>query len=396
VSGASFHIRAGQVQSRDAQAFIGQVIGNYLAELLTNKAPATKQVSTITVGGANNSTPYTVTIDGESASYTSDATATVAEIHAGLIAAINAAPAVRGKMVPSGTSPTLTLTGVYPGIAYTVSVDDDSTGDLGAVAATTATDSADPVSFGLAMVKTGFMTDEADPVGHVATTSDFTAQVITMTVGTDVTANNGLSTLIQFRGQRFTVESEFNASHAQTLTDHTANINTLLDAKYGTGNGIVAANNGDDITLTAENPGDEFEAWTTATGSGTGVVSKAYTTGPSTATSFMRVFAGVSKRRHDIEDTTLGGDDPAYPANVGVETVYEGDIWVSSAQSISYGDGVYVSLATATKGKFYNAIGTDYIWLPPEVARWERDERSTGSASIALLRVNAQAARRVY
>ena len=395
MSGASFHIRAGQVQSRDAQAFIGQVIGNYLAELLTNKAPATKQVSTITVGGANNSTPYTVTIDGESASYTSDATATVAEIHAGLIAAINAAPAVRGKMVPSGTSPTLTLTGVYPGIAYTVSVDDDSTGDLGAVAATTATDSADPVSFGLAMVKTGFMTDEADPVGHVATTSDFTAQVITVTVGVDVAANSSLNSKVQFRGKQFTVDTPFNASHAQTLTDHTANLNTLFDAQFGAGNGLVAANNGDDITITAENPGDEFEFWTTASGAA-GDVTKAYTTGPSTATSFMRVFAGVSKRRHDIEDTTLGGDDPAYPANVGVETVYEGDIWVSSAQSISYGDGVYVSLATATKGKFYNAIGTDYVWLPPEVARWERDERSTGSASIALLRVNAQAARRVY
>ncbi len=395
MSNASFHVRAGQVQARDAQAFVGQVIGNYLAEFLTNVNPATEQVTTITIGGATDDTVYTVTIDDESASYTSDSSATIAEVHAGLIAAIDAAPAVRGKMAPSGTSPSLVLTGVYPGISYTVTVDDESTGDLGSPAATTAADEADSIEFGLGMIKDGYQTDEADPTGYVPATSDFTAQVMTFSYS-GVAAGDSLLTTVKFRGQSLTVQTEFTTDNDTTVAQHATDLNTRLDAVFGSGNGIAAAAATGDLTLTAENPGEEFEADSGVAGTGGGVVTKAYTTGPSVSTSYLRVFAGVSKRRHDVEDATLAGDDPAYPPNAGVEVVCEGVIAVENSQSISYGDAVYVSLASATKGQFYNAIGTDYIWLPPEVARWERDERSTGSTSIAFLRVNAAAARRVF
>ena len=78
------------------------------------------QVSTLTPT-AVNSTAYFVTIDGLRFDYTSDGSATAAEIVAGLLAKINALTAKHG-VVASGTN-TLILTGQTSGVAFDVQAD---------------------------------------------------------------------------------------------------------------------------------------------------------------------------------------------------------------------------------------------------------------------------------
>lgn len=386
MSAANFHVRASAVQQQHAQGFIGQVIGSFESLLLTNKNPQAKQVSTITVGGATNDTTYTVTVGGSASTYTSDASATVAEIHAGLVAAINANPVARGQMVASGTSPSLVLTAVYPGQAITVSVDDGGTGDLGTVAATTAAATADAVGFGKAMVNSGYSSDRPDMLGYVASTADFTAQVVTFTYDS-VGTGDEVSLEIMFQGQRYAETVTYATSQTATLAALVTAMDVILDAAFGAGFSIALASDATTITLTADIAGSEFDAVSMVDGAGT--VSKAYTTPPSTATSYARIFAGFSKRRMDIEDATLAGDDPAYPANIGVEVVTRGLGYVSNSQGVSFGDDVFVDLgsASSTKGDFFNSRAAGRVWIPREQARWERDEYSTSSNDVAVLRV---------
>lgn len=388
MSAANFHMRASAVQQQHAQGFIGQVIGTFESLLLTNKNPQAKQVSTITVGGATNDTVYTVTVGGSASTYTSDASATAAEIHAGLVAAINANPVARGQMVASGTSPSLVLTGVYPGQAITVTVNDAGTGDLGTVAATTAAATADSVGFGKAMVNNGYTADRPDMIGHVPSTADFTAQVITYTY-TGVTTGDEVSLEVLFQGQRFVETTTYATSQTATLAALVTAMDVILDAAFGAGLSILLASNATTITLTSDIAGSKFDAVSAV--DGTGTVVKAYTTPPSAATSLEEIFAGFSKRRTDIEDATLAGDDPAYPANIGVETVTRGLGYVSNSQGVTFGQNVYVDLgaASATKGDFFNSAAAGRVWLPVSKARWERDEYSTSSNDVAVLRVES-------
>ena len=98
--------------------------------------------------------------------------------------------------------------------------------------------------------------------------------------------------------------------------------------------------------------------------------------------------AGASCRDEHVENLTRGGDDPAYPANYGVLTLAAGRIVVSNAQNPSLGDAVFVSTASATKGQFFNAGGADLVYLPPGVAQWDRNEPTSQTQDVAIIRIN--------
>lgn len=88
---------------------------------------AVKQVSTITVATAANTTAYTATIDGVTYTYTSDADATQGEICLGLVAAINNEPsatvvAATTALATDAVSSDLTLTGKISGDAVIITV----------------------------------------------------------------------------------------------------------------------------------------------------------------------------------------------------------------------------------------------------------------------------------
>lgn len=102
------------------------------------------QVATVTVDAATNSTLYTVTVNGVLVTYTSDGTATIAEIHAGLLAAGIANSFLAGVVTFSGASPDLVITADVAGAPMTVT---EADADLSLVA-TTPNTTASPIYFG--------------------------------------------------------------------------------------------------------------------------------------------------------------------------------------------------------------------------------------------------------
>lgn len=124
---------------------------------------AVKQVATITVGGATNNTLYRIFVNGISIEFTSDGTATVTEIVAGLVAAgidSGANPEFVALVTIVDADPNIVITARVAGVALNVAVDDSATGDLGAVADTTPNVSvALDLAFGLAAIRgSGFDT----------------------------------------------------------------------------------------------------------------------------------------------------------------------------------------------------------------------------------------------
>lgn len=102
------------------------------------------QVATVTVDAATNSTLYTVIVNGVLVTFTSDASATIAEIHAGLLAAGIANSFLSGVVTFSGASPDLVITADVAGVPMTVT---EADADLSLVA-TTANVTASPILFG--------------------------------------------------------------------------------------------------------------------------------------------------------------------------------------------------------------------------------------------------------
>ncbi len=105
-------------------------------------APAVAQVNSVTPTAANNAT-YTITINGKSISYLSDASATVAEIINGLVAAFNASTVPEFAEITAanfGPDTYVSLTADTAGVPFTSS----SSATAGSLVTATVTASAGP------------------------------------------------------------------------------------------------------------------------------------------------------------------------------------------------------------------------------------------------------------
>lgn len=379
----SFHQRAGDVYASRLIGFVGQALEDRTTRslTLTNSNPQAAQVTTMAVSSYSDGGVYTFTVTVGGSTTSISYTATTADsdttgVATSIVALFNDTETVRGLVAATSSTNTITFTGQTPGISFTVS---ESDAKLGTPSTTTSAASADTVSFGRAMIDTGH--SGGSRLGHVPTTASFSAQVITITVTTGSGAT--FTPQVSINGLVFTGDAvAHNTDAATTATDIAAEINAIAPAET-----VIATTSSGSVIITAEVEGAEFEADILVAGAAFDAT-KVYTTGPSRSTSLRRALAGVSMRDEHVENLTRGGDDPAYPANYGVKTLAAGRIVVSNDQSISLGDDVYVSLASATKGQFYNTAATDRVYLPPEVAEWDRDEPSSHSADIAVLRIN--------
>lgn len=393
MSATGFFERASDVRTNRPIGFIGQGIGYTRTRSGNNQRPQAAMVVTIAIPASpDNSTAYSVTVDGVTATYTTDASATQAELGAGLVAAIQVAAGIRSRMAPSYAGGTLTLTGAWPGISYTVSASGGSGGGaIGTATTATAAASATAVSFGRAICTDGYVTNEGTPKVFMPTTALFSAQVTTFTYAS-VAANDIISTTVEMNGKQCTVVTPYNSSHAQTLTDHTADLEVRLNAEFGAGVGAVAANASNDITITADVAGAEFYASSTIGGTGGGTVTKADTTGPSIATSVGRALIGVSKRRADVENVTVDGDDPAYPANSGVEYFTRGEVVVardtSETWDLNSETWVSVSTSASLSGRIYDTGSSTRVWIPRDRIRIVAQEPSTHSDGIGQIAVS--------
>lgn len=138
------------------------------------------QVNTVTVTSAVNSTIYTVTINGVDNTYTSDASATTAEIAAGLAAAINASVDVLVTPVTATyvSGATFTVSADVAGAGFTVAVGTNlsqaSTVDNSAATVLSITDMRDtiPVVNGVAGGGSGGAAEDISftPAGTIAAT----------------------------------------------------------------------------------------------------------------------------------------------------------------------------------------------------------------------------------
>ena len=376
------------VRARTALGFYGDGTGS--TRTLANVSGQAADVWTVAVPASpDNSTAYSVTVNGTTASYTTDGSATQAELGAGLVAAIDAS-VMNGLLTPSYAGGTLTLTGNFPGIDFTPTVSGGSGASaLGTPSNSTAAASASTVAFGLLMCSDGQVTDERILKGFVPTTSLMTAQVQSHTFAGNTGAYYSGTVSINGKaynwgGVVWTSDLDTTCGLIATAINAVMPTETVLAASVGSGGGVV--------TLTAEVEGAEFDSTAVASGHADAEATKAYTTGPSRATSLARAFAGVSRRRLDVENLTLDGDDPAYAANAGVEAFYSGFVLVEThSETPTPGDDVYVSVASATKGEFYTSAGTDRVWMPRDLLTWDTNEDSGTSDSIGRIRIHRTA-----
>lgn len=379
----NIHFTAADVTRRRPQGHIGDIVELALSndyDMVVNDSPQTQQVGTIVVDTATNSATYAWTLNGVAMTYVADSSTSDSEVATGIAAAINAEPLVRGQVSASAASATVTVTSLYPGLAFTLS---DTDAKITSTEATTANDEADAVPFGRLVVSTTYQTDEANRRGGLAKSTAFSAQVDTYAVTYD--AGVLINVAIDIEGETYS------ASHLMA-TD----LDTSLDAIAALLNTALPANSvavtatpstATSLVLTSELAGKPFTSrmWF-GTGADTGAFTKTSTA--SISTDVTRAAVGVSVRDLDVEAATVGESDPEYPANAGVRALKRGKIWVECAQTVTPGQPVYVELdgTGANAGRFYNTTASTRALLPQ--ARWVRDERSTpGDLSIAVLSI---------
>jgi hypothetical protein len=374
--------RANEVRRVPRQAKVGdRVFANFQERLTTliNVDPQAKQVDTVTVTGATNDKTYTIVIDGRNVSFTADGSATIAEIAAGLRAAINADPITRGRVsaVDNGVS-LVTITANLPGQSFTLTEND---AQLTLASVTTAA-TADAIPFGRLLITDGFIVDEVNRQGKLPKTGGFTAQVDTLTVVFVALVEYFLSITID--GTEYKAAVTANTSDTQTAQDLRDQINGVLPA-----NTVIATESSGDLILTAEIPGATFTTGFGSSNDGASVPALTLASNKGLATSLERAAAGISVFASDEEVTTIGGTAVEYPPNAGVKALKDGQIWVESSQTPAEGDPVYVETAAgADTGKFFNTASATRVLLPNALASWVRPARADSSDNIAVLRIS--------
>ena len=352
-----------------------------------NASPQASQVDTVTATGATNDKTYTITVNSVDVSYTADASATVAEIADGLAAAVNAEPLVRGQVAAvSDAVDTLTLTGLTPGVAFTIT---EADAQLTTASVTTSAE-ADPIGFGLAVISQGYRSDEGERLVALAKSSLFTPQVATLSIAYVAGAIITVS-VYEVRGsERVLLASvaETSATDQDTTIDAlVANLEALLPA-----NSVAAAADAGAATaivFTAEVAGLQFAVEHSVDDSGASIpaITLAATTGPSLATSLHMAFVGASLYSEVDPTATIGGTVAQYAGNSGVVFAQRGELSVESDEAPTEGGTVYVELAAgATAGRFYAADSATRVALPSHAVHWSRDG-ITAADSLAAIRL---------
>ena len=377
---ANFFESASDVSADRPPRFIGDVIRAALLRDGINTGDQAVQVTTIaSPASPDNSTEYAVLVNGaEVGAYTTDASATQDELGAGLAAAIN------GPCTASydASSNVLTLTFVWPGVAYTVTTTGGSGASaLGTPTTSTSAASADGIEFGRLLVRSG--TDGKGNV-KVKKAGGLTAQVMTFTIAS---ASGAF-----FHGDVEVNGKVYNWGPVDHNTDTNTTAEDIKDAINAAvpANTVLATRSTADVVLTAEVAGCEFGANIHASGAATASAAKAYTTGPSISTSLARAAFGISQRRLDVENETVDGADPAFDANAVVPCLRRGAICVErdTSETIAAGDEVYVSVASGSYGRFYNSAAANRVWMSPDLLVWDEGEDSSTSFGIATLSAN--------
>lgn len=372
---------------RGPRASVGQPMNNPapgdVIKTYYNSRPQAAQVTTVTVASSPTSDyDYTLIIGGNSVFFSSDASATRAEVIAAMLLAIQEDPLVSGLVDATSDSTKVTLTSRNPGFSFTAtSADADLT-----IATTTAANTASAIPFGVAVVKIPDSWSNGSEVCAIASVNDLTAQVVT--IGLAGSSGEQYLLGITVEGQSYSFSIAFDTNIATTLAALIAAVNLQMPA-----NTVIAAGTSPNLTLTAEVAG---KAFTVSVGTKTGTAANmavTYTTaGP--ATDFLQVFAGVSVQANNMEGTyssTSDAGSTSYPPNAGVQcarTLFNG-IAVENSQTPTDASDVYVELSASTDtGKFFTTTGATRLKLPRSFAAWIGDP-DLATDGIGALRLGA-------
>ena len=199
-------------------------------------------------------------------------------------------------------------------------------------------------------------------------------QVITFTYASVASGDQIVTTITDpVRNLVATVKTTYATSHAATLTQHTADLETRLNAVFGAGYGAVATNSTNDILITADVKGYAFDATSQVIGSGGGTVSKAYTTGQvgALASDITVSILGIVGRRGASSLNSSG--DPVVKPLAAAEIGKRGYAMVANSQSPAVNSMCWLDPAT---GLLYNAGASGYIPLPTSLIKWTGNYQS--------------------
>jgi hypothetical protein len=329
-------------------------IGSYINDL-----GSAKQIHDVTITAAD-STAYLFTINGIPVTYTSDASATVAEIRDGLIEAGRATLALQDVVVFQPFGSLLRIIAATAGTGFTYA---DSDSNLSG-SATVANVAQTPIKFGRAVVKrTGSGTTDQSVRLPFAPT----AQVTTVTV-TAATNSKVYSFIILTGGYSYQIDytSDGSATTAEISAGLTARVNALNIP-------ITAADTTDEFTLTADVPGTPFTV---------AEVDSELTVAETTA-NVPLLFVGVAARHHNVVSTTDAAEGQVAPLKA-FSVIESGHVYVEVEEAVAWGDDAYFRhTATGTEevGTWRNdADGTDC-----EQVIGAKFRSSTSGAGIAVL-----------
>jgi len=219
----------------------------------TNSDPQAKKIVTVTVDTASDDTDYSLTVEGQTVTYTSDGTAAKDEIRDGLIAAIQDEPLISGIVDPeAATSDTFTITGIEEGDDFDFSQSDANLSDtLTQASATAAT-----IPFGRAVISDSVVVRDNGQLAKLADASKLTAQEVEITVPYVGSAVYSFSVTV--RGDTHEVQVVADTDQDTTVGNIVTALNDQLPA-----NTVVASDDGggtsSEVILTAEIAGLPFE-----------------------------------------------------------------------------------------------------------------------------------------
>ena len=351
--------------------------GNPFIQTGINSAPQAYEVHTITVAGSPTSShDFSVVINGITVTYTSDGSATSAEVVAGLVAAINDEPGVRATVRAVATSSTVvTVTAITPGVAFTMT---DSDSDLTCATSTSAA-SADAIEFGRLVCGAASLDSSLNlPSVFKPVSTYLTAQVETITV--DYAASELYSVVIEIGDDRYAVGPITASTDDATTSALIYNaINAMMPA-----NTVIATNpSATSVVLTAEVPGLAFKVTPSLMTGTTARLSVAHTTATD-LTDILRCMRGITTLHADTNATTIGGGTSSYAANEGVNYCTNGCVWVASTESVTPGSDVYVETSGASAGLFYTTTSATRIKLPRSRVQWGQAQAADGIAQLRI------------
>lgn len=336
-------------------------------DTLLNSKGQVKAVKTATLLAIQANATTSLVINGYTVSFTDDGTPSDTDSAAGLVAAINANPLVRGSVSAENTGAVITITALTAGLDFTLTSPDGTV----TIGTTTAAATAEIVPFGRFLVKSDWDTQGMGKCGGLPT--GLAAQVDTylMVYDASVTA----TVTIEINGQKYSASHTMATDLATSGAALAAAINYAMPA-----NTVLASFSVATLTLTSEVNGLGFvSAMEFGPGADTAAYTKTSTNGK--LTDINKAFFGISELSY-TEQVSVAGV-LGYPPLSPIAAMCHGHIWVAVTQTITEDEPVYVELST---GKAFNTYAAGRALMDKKKAIFKRYD---SASSLALVYCNA-------